>query len=93
MTTFDDDMVRVHFSVGTFDLRCKDVGLEWPPPKLIVTTPVGLLREATTADEGQFVMARQNYSKLDDETVAGIEGLIRGAEYRYLSDPLCEEEE
>lgn len=35
MATFDSDFIQVHLTIQTFNIPCKMVGLEWPPPERI----------------------------------------------------------
>jgi hypothetical protein len=80
--TYDDDFVRVHLSIGTPNLTCKAVGLEWPPPERICLDGK-LLREATEDDPPDAVLIRDRLSVITDEQRASMTNVARGAEYFY----------
>ena len=67
--TFDDDCIRV--AGQTY--RCKDLGIEWPPPKLL------------RANNGQL-LEQISCSELTDEERASMTHVCRGAEYKVFKD-------
>jgi hypothetical protein len=73
MTTYDNDMVRLHFTIGAQTIPCKALGLEWPPPERIVEL------NGTTFEPP---LIRVRMSQLTDE-MADHPHLARGAEYYY----------
>jgi hypothetical protein len=82
MKTFDDDMVRLNMSIGTFTFPCKEVGLTWPPPeRLFVEGPK--LREANDEDPQGEVLIRDGISEITDEQREQMTHVVRGAEYFY----------
>lgn len=81
--TFDDDFVRINLGVGTFNLRLRDVGLEWPPPERAIIDKDGTFREATDGDPSFLVMVRITMSQITDEQRAEMTHVARGAEYLY----------
>lgn len=69
--TFDDDFIAFNFDptvrTGVVRQRCKDVGVEWPPPER--------LERFGTA------FKRLRYSQISDEDRADMTHVCRGAEY------------
>lgn len=71
--TYDDDMVRLTFMVGTQTIPCKAVGLEWPPPERL-TELNGMPLDP---------MVRVSMSVITDEQRAEMTHVFRGAVYVY----------
>lgn len=84
MTTYDDDMVRLHLLVGSPTIPLKELGLEWPPPERLAMDPETGVREARDSDDDPLV--RVNCSQITDEQRADMTNVFRGAEYRYEKD-------
>ena len=80
--TFDDDFVRLHFVLGTFNFACVKIGLGWPPPEQLVVSDEGF-RGATAYDDPAVVMTRMCMSAITDGEREGMSHVARGAEYRY----------
>lgn len=76
MTTLDDDFIRLELSVGTQNILCKNMGVEWPPPLTIEIGPEG-------NTETMYLISN---SELSDEASAASPNVARGALYRY--DPI-----
>jgi hypothetical protein len=79
--TFDDDSVRLHFSVtGPIVFRCKNIGLEWPPPPEL----------AHLNGKEIETMVRVSMSDMTDAQRAELNkagvAMFRGADYRYKAD-------
>ena len=69
--TFDDDFIRVHLQGGLErNWVCKPLGLEWPPPQLLII-------------EG-YLYNRIRYSQITDELREGMTSVARGAEYKFV---------
>ena len=66
--TFDDDFVRLNFQGGTKIIRCKLLGLTWPPPEEI--------------DIEGFKLKRIRLSSITDEQRKTMTHVCRGAEYQ-----------
>lgn len=76
--TFDDDFVRIHLQGGIErNWACKQLGLEWPPPQLLIIAG--------------HLYNRERYSKLTDEQREQLSGIIRGAEYRFVPEASTKE--
>jgi hypothetical protein len=72
--TFDDDFARLHFKIGTQNIRLVELGLEWPPPERI-TELFG--RPLDTP------LVRRSMSTFTDAQRAEMTHVVRGAEYFY----------
>jgi hypothetical protein len=83
MTTFDDDMARLHLSVGTVNVPLRELGLEWPPPERIYLGENAKCREARNDDSAGYIMRRISMSVISDEDRAEMTNVVRGAEYEY----------
>ena len=69
--TFDDDFVVLNFDGGTKRIRCRDLGIDWPPPEKL--TVAG------------FTLTRSRFSSITDEQRADMTHVCRGAEYECES--------
>jgi hypothetical protein len=79
--TFDDDSVRLHFSVtGPIVFRCANIGLEWPPPPEL--THLAGKEIETMVRVSMSAMTDAQRAELKKEGVA----VFRGADYRYKTD-------
>jgi len=65
--TFDDDMIQFEFEGGTKRIFCKQLGVDWPPPKEMAFMG--------------FDMERQQYSAITDEQRQEMTHVFRGAVY------------
>ena len=61
--TFDDD----HVMIAGKRIRCKDIGIEWPPPE--------------DMELWDFHWKRKRFSQITDEQRADMTNVCRGAEY------------
>jgi hypothetical protein len=77
MATFDDDMVRIEMQGGTKMFRCKDLGIDWPPPEEL--------------DIHGFVFVKVGQSQLTDKMMETITNVIRGAQYQPKKEEAFEE--
>ncbi len=77
MTTFNDDMIRVEMEGGTKMFRCKDLGIDWPPPEEI--------------DIYGFTFVKVGQSQLTDKMMETITKVIRGAQYEPKKEEDIEE--
>lgn len=70
--TFDDDFVRLNLPEATINMPCKDIGVEWPPPDVL------MVKVGSTI----VAMTRSSHSQITDEQRRGMTNVCRGAEYR-----------
>ena len=70
--TYPDDFMLFHFGgvVGDLRYRCKDVGVEWPPPE--------------DFSAGPFKFKLENFSQITDEDRSKMTHVVRGAEYKLV---------
>ena len=79
-----DDFVLLHMRYfGPKRLPLESLGLQWPPPEFMVFDGEKM-REATATDERSKMFHRERYSQITDEQIAGMDCVVRGAEYRYV---------
>ncbi|MCP1375358.1 hypothetical protein [Dyella lutea] len=70
--TFDDDFLQINFQGGTRRVLCKSIGVDWPPPEKL-------------SFQG-FALERVRFSQVSDDDRAGMEFLMRGAEYNVAAE-------
>lgn len=91
--TYDDDFIQLHMEFfGQPRIMLNNVGLSWPPPELLYMDADQGLREAAKDDEKKFIFERIRFSQITDEQREGMTNVARGAEYKYLTDPLHSDE-
>lgn len=90
--THEDDFIRIHTLVfGTVNIRLAKLGLDWPPPQLLIfkgegedTSDDKIIREPNADDARDQIFERIRMSQITDEQIEGMKHIIRGAEYKYL---------
>jgi len=81
-----DDFIRIEsIFFGSVNIQLSKLDLSWPPPKFLVMEEDGILREATKDDDRAHLLGRVRMSQLTDEQIETMDGVVRGAEYRYIS--------
>ena len=80
--TYDDDFVRLNLVIQVLNVRCKELGLEWPPPERIAIDGKNV-REATDNDPPSSVMVMDRMSEITDDQRSQMTHVARGAEYFY----------
>lgn len=85
MTTFDDDYVQINLRRGRIArASCRANAMTWPPPeRLYLDEATGYWRAAETGDDPAFVLVQTRRSEITDEQRAGMDMVMRGAEYYY----------
>ena len=68
MATLDDDFIRIEMQGGTKNLRCKALGIDWPPPEEINVCG--------------FIFVKVGQSKLTDKMMETMTHVCRGALYQ-----------
>lgn len=73
--TFDDDFVRIPLPAGNANIRCKTIGVEWPPPeRLLIAMPEGSV----------LTFVRESFSVITDEQRSDMTHVCRGAQYQPI---------
>jgi len=72
MATFDDDMVRFIIKGESKNIRCKELGLDWPPPAEL--------------DVNGIIFEKVGQSQITDEMREDMTNVVRGAEYRLKGE-------
>ncbi len=88
----ESDYIRIHTAfIGTLNLRLEKIGLDWPPPPLLIfkgededKSGGKVLREPNEEDKRDQIFERIRMSQITDEQIKGMSYVARGAEYKYL---------
>lgn len=71
--TFDDDYMFFGVRLGVpLRVRCKDAGVEWPPPEFV---------QVVGGPISEPYFRRESYSQITDEQRATMTRVCRGASY------------
>lgn len=67
MTTFSDDFIRLDLGHRSYNIKCEDLGIDWPPPPIMFV-------------DG-FLLRQLSCSEITDEERQDMTHVCRGALY------------